>query len=294
MSGGTGLVGKSLVKKLREKGHSVRILNRKKSTDPNDFYWNLEEKFIDDKAFENLDSIIHLAGAPINKRWTNNYKKELFSSRIDTANLLKEYCIKNNVYFQSMISASGVNYYGTVTSDKIFEENSEIANHDFLAKLCIDWEKAAENFSDISGRVVCLRTAMVLSKNSGAFPLLKKTVDFNLGSAVGSGKQWMSWIHLEDLVNMYVFAVENSSVNGIYNAVADDIPTNKIFMKELAKVSNKFFFPVNIPSFILKLMLGEMSSILLEGSRISNKKIKSQGFDFQYTQFEKAFKNLVN
>lgn len=293
MSGGTGLVGKSLVKELTKKGHNVRILQRKETNNPNEFYWDLKSQFIDDKAFENLDCIIHLAGASISKRWTAEYKKELYSSRIDTANLLKKYCIKNNVQLQSFISASGINYYGTFTSDQILDENSGIIHKDFLANLCIEWEKAAENFSNISKRVVCLRTAMVLAKNEGAFPMLKKTVDFNIASAVGSGKQWMNWIHIDDLVKMYIFAVENENLNGNFNAVADEIPTNKNFMKSLAQISNKFFLPLNVPSFVLNIIFGEMSEIILEGTKASNKKIKSQGFDFKYSAIEKAFKDLI-
>lgn len=293
ITGGTGLIGKSLVKKLKEQNHNVKILTRKKTENPEEFYWNPEEKFIDEKAFENLDSIIHLSGANISERWTESYKKQLFSSRIDSANLLKEYCKKRNIHLKSFISASGINYYGTFTSDQVLDENSGILKHDFLAKLCVEWEKAAEDFSEISDRIVCLRTSMVLAKNGGAFPMLKKTVDFNIGSAVGSGKQWMNWIHVEDLVNMYIFVLENSELNGKFNAVADEIPTNEMFMKTLAKVSKKFFLPINVPSFVMKLAFGEMSSIILEGTRASNEKIKSNGFEFKYDKVKKAFEDLM-
>jgi uncharacterized protein (TIGR01777 family) len=293
ITGGSGLIGKTLVEKLREKGHEVRILTRTKSDHPNHFYWNLEDRFINDEAFKNLDSIIHLAGATISERWTDSYKKELFTSRIDTANLLKDYCLKHKTHLKSFISASGINYYGTFTSEKILTENGGIIHPDFLSKLCVDWEKAAENFSDISDRIVCLRTSVVLAKDGGAFPLLKKTVDLNIGSGVGTGNQWMSWIHLDDLVEMYVFAIENPEIKGNFNAVADDLPTNKIFMKKLSKLSNKFFLPMNVPSFVLKSIFGEMSSIILEGTRASNEKIKSQGFDFKYSKIEKAFESLL-
>lgn len=293
ITGGTGLVGKSLVAKLQAKGHQVRILTRTISEKPNQFYWNLKEKYIDDQAFLNLDTIIHLAGASISERWTEAYKKELFTSRIDTANLLKEYCIKNNVQLQSFISASGVNYYGTFTDDTILEENSPVLKDDFLAQLCVAWEGAADDFKEISKRVVIVRTAVVLAKNGGAFPMLKKLVDYNIGSAVGTGDQWMNWIHLDDLVNMYIFAFENEAMVGNFNAVADDIPSNKTFMKKLAQISHKFFLPINVPAFVLKLVFSEMSEIILKGTRVSNKKIKSQVFDFKYDTIEKAFKNLV-
>ncbi|MBU4537825.1 MAG: TIGR01777 family oxidoreductase [Weeksellaceae bacterium] len=292
ITGGSGLIGKSLVKKLRERNHTVRILTRSNVIKLDEFQWNIAEQLIDDKAFENLDAIIHLAGASISKKWTVKYKKELFTSRIDAADLLKKYCIQHNIRLKSFISASGINYYGTFTSDQILDENSGIIKNDFLSRLCEEWEKSADSFFGIADRTVCLRTSMVLAKDGGGFPILKKTVDFNIGSAVGSGKQWMNWIHIEDLVNMYVFALENPQIKGKLNAVADEVPTNEKFMKTLADISGKFFLPINVPAFVMKLVFGEMSSIILEGTRASNKKIKSLGFDFQYSELEKAFESL--
>ena len=293
ITGGTGLVGTALVKKLEERNHTVRILTRSESEEENEFYWNIAEKKIDDKAFENLDCIIHLAGANISERWTDDYKKELYSSRIDSAHLLREYCVEKGIHLKSFISSSGVNYYGTFTSDLILTEDSEIVENDFLAKLCVAWENAADQFESIAERVVCLRTAVVLSRKGGAFPLLKKTVNLNIGSGVGTGKQWMNWIHIDDLVNMYMEAAENTSINGKYNAVADEIVTNEVFMKKLAKAADKFFLPFNVPPFVMKSVFGEMSSIILEGTRADNKKIKSQGFEFKYSTVDEAFKNLV-
>ena len=293
ITGGTGLVGTALVKKLEERNHTVRILTRSESEEKNEFYWNIAEKKIDDKAFENLDCMIHLAGANISERWTDDYKKELYSSRIDSAHLLREYCVEKGIHLKAFISSSGVNYYGTFTSDQILTEDSEIVENDFLAKLCVAWEHAADQFASIAERVICLRTALVLSRKGGAFPLLKKTVNLNIGSGVGTGKQWMNWIHIDDLVHMYVEAAENTSINGKYNAVADDIPTNEVFMKKLAKAADKFFLPFNVPPFVMKSVFGEMSSIILEGTRADNKKIKSQGFDFKYSTVDEAFKNLV-
>ncbi len=293
ITGGSGLIGRYLVKELRAKKHEVRILSRTKSDRPEQFYWNLEGNYIDEKAFENIDSIIHLAGATVSERWTNDYKKELYSSRIDAANLLLDHCKKKNIHLKSFISASGINYYGTFTSDKILREDSGILHHDFLADLSVEWEKAAEKFQEISDRVVCLRTSLVLAKNGGAFEPLKKLVDFNIGSAIGSGDQWMNWIHIEDMVKMYVFAVENSDLKGSFNAVADEVPTNADFMKTLAKVSNKFFLPINVPAFVFKVIFGEMSAILLTGTRASNEKIKSAGFDFKYSHLDKTFENLI-
>ncbi|MBD8018389.1 TIGR01777 family oxidoreductase [Kaistella pullorum] len=293
ITGGSGLIGQSLTNALRGRNHNVRILSRQESSKPDVFQWNPAENHIDERAFENLDSIIHLAGASISKPWSAKYRKELYESRISTAALLKKYCERLNVRLTSFISASGVNYYGTFTSDRILTEDDGVIKKDFLAKLCEDWEAAAYEFADISDRVVCVRTAMVLAKNAGAFQLLKKSVDYYAGAATGSGQQWMNWIHLEDLVNLYVFAVENKVVSGNFNAVADDTVRAKDFTKSLAGAAKKPFLPFNVPSWTLKLALGEMSSIILEGSRVSNKKIKSLGFDFKFSTVDKAFKDLV-
>ena len=268
ITGASGLIGKSLVKKLIERGHSVNILVRKKTNEPNEFLWNLEENFIEDEAFFGVESIIHLAGATIAKRWTNKYKKELYTSRIDTAKLLKKYALKHHLQLKSFISASGVNYYGTFTSNEILTEDTPIKKLDFLAELCKNWEEAA-------------------------FEPLKKITDLNLASAIGSGDQWMNWIHIDDLVELYVMAVENQEMNGSYNAVAEEIPSNKNFMKELARKSKKLFIPIPVPRFLIKLMLGEMSTIILEGCRVSNQKIKSLGFEFQYPHLEETFENLL-
>ena len=293
ITGGSGLVGQVLVAQLTQSGHAVRILTRKNTANPTEFQWDLTKNYIDGKAFENLDAIIHLAGANISQRWSESYKKELFSSRVESAQLLKEYCVKHDVQLKAFISASGINYYGTFTSDRILTEKSGIIQTGFLTRLCEEWEAAANSFSEISNRVVCLRTAMVLAEDGGAYPLLKKVADFNLSSAIGSGTQWMNWIHAEDLAAMYVFALGNSAVSGAYNAVADEIPTNRVFMKKLASVNGKFFLPVNIPAFVMKSVFGEMSSIILEGTRAGNEKIKSLGFDFKYAKIEDAFQALI-
>ncbi len=293
ITGATGLIGKSLVKKLEKEGHIVNILTRKKTNNPNEFQWNQDKNFIEDEAFHDVESIIHLAGATIAKRWTTNYKKELFSSRIDTAKLLKTYCDKHNLRLKSFISASGINYYGTFTSNEILTEEMPIKKLDFLAQLSKDWETAAYEFTGIADRVVCLRTSMVLAKEGGSFAALKRLANFNLASPVGSGDQWMNWIHIDDLVNMFASAVENNNINGNYNAVADELVSNKNFMKKLAKKCKRLFIPIAVPEFVIKLLLGEMSSIILEGTRASNQKIKSEGFVFQYDTLDKTLESLI-
>ncbi|MDO5616792.1 MAG: TIGR01777 family oxidoreductase [Cruoricaptor ignavus] len=293
ISGGSGLIGSKLINELRKKGHQVKVLVRRTPKQENDFFWDYRNKIIDDEALDNVDCIIHLAGANIGKRWTTAYKKEIIDSRIDSANFLLEKCKEKQISLNSFISASGINYYGTFNSDKILTEENGILHNDFLSQVCDLWEKAAFGFSDISERIVILRTAPVLAKNGGSFQKLKNISDFHLASGIANGKQWFSWIHINDMVNLYLEAVENPDMKHIYNAVADETPTQKEFMKTLASVNKKLFFPINVPSFIMKIAFGEMSEIILKGSRISNEKVKSLGFKFQFPKLKTALEDLL-
>ena len=290
LTGGSGLIGSALVKKLIDNGHQVRILTREKEVQHPFYNWNIDK--IDEKVFENLDGIIHLAGASISKRWTKSYKKEILNSRVDTANLLYKYVEKLKPKLKFFISASGTAYYGQITSDKIFTEN-DAPHNDFLGSICVDWENAAYQFQDFDARVVCLRTSLVLAKQGEGFKLLKKPIQMGVGANLGNGKQWLPWIHLDDLVQMYVDAVENSTINGSYNASSPEMINHTTFNHILAKNMNKPFFMPNIPSFMMRLVLGEMSDLVLKGSRIDPAKIEKEGFRFKYPTLEKALKELL-
>ncbi|RRT94639.1 TIGR01777 family oxidoreductase [Empedobacter falsenii] len=290
LTGGSGLIGSELTKILIENGHQVRILTREKQIEHPFYHW--EKDTIDEKVFENLDGIIHLAGSLIAKRWTNSYKKEIFSSRVDTANLLFEYVKKLEIPLKFFISASGTAYYGQITSNKIFKESDE-PNIDFLGKVCVAWENAAYQFEKIGARVVCLRTSLVLSKNSEGFKLLKKPIQLGVGANLGNGKQWMPWIHITDLIQMYAEAVDNDKIKGSYNASSPQYINHSEFNHTLARKMNKPFFIPNIPAFVMKLALGEMSSLVLNGSRIDATKIQETGFKFQYPTLEKALEELI-
>ena len=291
ISGATGLIGQNLVQKLKSKSWEVRTLSRKQSE--SHFYWNPENAEIDEKAFENLDAIIHLAGAPISKIWTNSYKKELYESRVNSAELLFETARKLNVPLKTFITASGVNYYGTQTTDIVYEETHPFAD-DFLGNLCFNLEQTAKKFESMGTRVCAVRTAAVLSPNGGMLkeliPLAKKF----LLSPLGSGQQFLPWIHIEDMVNIYIHLLENENLSGAFNASATERITNKEFTFALAESLNKkVVFPA-VPGFILKTVLGEMSSIILEGSPVSNSKIKNSGFEFQFEELKPALKDLLH
>ncbi len=290
LTGGSGLIGSELTKKLIEKGHQVRILTREKEIEHPFYHWSKDK--IDEKVFENLDGIIHLAGSSISKRWTKSYKKEILTSRVDTANLLYQYVKKLNLNLKFFISASGTAYYGQRTSDQIFIENDKSYN-DFLGSVCIEWENGAYQFQDFGARIVCLRTSLVLAKNGDGFKMLKKPIQLGVGANLGDGKQWLPWIHMDDLTQMYVDAVENTHLNGSYNASAPENLSHQAFNQLLAKKMNKPFFMPNIPAFVMQAVLGEMSDLVLKGSRISPVKIIKTGFQFKYPTLEKAFDDLL-
>ncbi len=290
LTGGSGLIGSELTKILIDHGHQVRILTREKEVEHPFYHWDKNK--IDEKVFENLDGIIHLAGSLIAKRWTSSYKREIFSSRVDTANLLFDYVKKLKVDLKFFISASGTAYYGQITSNTIFKETDE-ANTDFLGKICVAWENAAHQFEEIGTRVVCLRTSLVLSKKGEGFKLLKKPIQLGVGANLGDGKQWMPWIHIDDLLQIYLNAVENIEMKGSYNASAPENVNHSTFNHTLAKKLNKPFFLPNIPAFMMKIALGEMSDLVLKGSRIDVEEIQQTGFEFQYPTLEEALNDLL-
>lgn len=286
ITGGTGLVGSRLTELLLEKNHEVVILSRNPK-EQNEFKWDIKNDFIDDKAFENIDYIIHLAGAGIaDERWSDKRKKVIIDSRVETANLLFKKVKELNLDLKGFISASGSGYYGAVTSDKIFKETDKAGN-DFLGEVCQKWEDAAHQFKALKIPVTILRTGIVLSKTGGALEKMKRPII----SPLGSGNQYLPWIHIDDLAEMYIYTIENN-IEGVFNAVAPEHHTSKTFSKALAKNINRPFIGVNVPSFALKLMFGDMSQILLKGSRLSSKKIEKNGYPFRFKTLNKALSNL--
>ncbi|SEB44542.1 hypothetical protein SAMN04489761_0761 [Tenacibaculum sp. MAR_2009_124] len=288
ISGGTGLVGKKLQSLLKSNGHEVNILTRnpKKS---NEFSWNIKESFIDENAFTNVTHIIHLAGAGIaDKRWTEKRKQEIIDSRVLSANLIFQYVKKLKLKLHGLISASGIGYYGAHTSDIIFKENDAPYN-DFISKVCIEWENAAKQFEALNIPVTILRTGVVLSKKGGALAKINTPLFL---SALGSGSQYFPWIHIDDLCNIYTDSIDNPKLSGIYNCVTNEHQSNISFTKILAKTTGKFLFPLNVPSFVLKTILGELSIILLEGSRISANKIESI-YNFKFPNLKEALEDLL-
>lgn len=286
ITGGTGLVGKRLTDMLVDKKHEVVILSRNPKND-NEFKWDVSSNYIDEKALIHTDYIIHLAGAGIaDKRWTEKRKQVLIDSRVETANLLYNKIAALKINLKGFISASGIGYYGAVTSDTIFEETDKVGS-DFLGNVCHKWEQAAHQFSAKNIPVTILRTGIVLSKEGGALEKMKTPVI----TPLGSGKQYIPWIHIDDLCNLYIAAIEDNLI-GIFNAVAPEHHTSSSFSKALAKSIKRPFLGIGVPSFILKILFGEMAVILLKGSRISTKKTEKNINSFRFSKLQKALSNL--
>ncbi|MGB5262709.1 MAG: TIGR01777 family oxidoreductase [Lutimonas sp.] len=294
ITGASGLVGKSLCNLLSENGYEVCTLSRTSNSSSKfrTFEWDIEKGSIEEGALKNVDSIVHLAGAGIgDQKWTDQRKKEIVDSRVDSAKLLLNKCKEQHIKPKAFISSSAVGWYGGVTTEKICIESDPYYN-DFLGNTCKVWEDAADEFSELGSRVVKLRTGVVLAKNGGALQKLVPLVKSGFGSAVGTGKQYMPWIHIDDLCNMYLKALQDEKLSGAYNAATNDFQTNRSFMKTLAQVLNKPFMMPKVPGFILKLMLGEQAVIILEGSRVSADKILKNGFEFQYPELDGALESL--
>ena len=295
ITGGTGLVGKYLSKKLIEKGYVVATLGRqsKKQSDIPNYTWNIEKNELENNALENVDYIIHLAGANIGeRRWTSKRKKEIVDSRIKSSQLIFQKITENKHQLKAFISASAIGYYGAITTDKIFVETDQ-ASQDFLGETCRLWEEAANSFEYLGIRTVKIRTGVVLTYQGGALAKMITPVKVGLGASIGSGKQYMPWIHIDDLCNIYIKAIEDNNMQGAYNAVAPEHKTNREFSETLTKVlKKKVWFP-NIPATILKIIFGKMSEIILNGSRVSSNKLIKEGFQFKFPDLNSALVQLM-
>jgi len=295
ITGGTGLVGRFLCKKLKDKGYSVAILGRtsQKVAEITTYTWDIEKNEIEKEAIEKADYIIHLTGANISEsRWTAKRKKLIIDSRVKLAQLIFEKLKENTNQVKAFISASAIGYYGTISTDKIFSETDVPAN-DFLGETCRQWEQSADRFEQLGIRVVKIRTGVVLAKQGGALAKMITPIKLGIGSAIGNGRQYLPWVHIEDLCDIYIKAIEDTQMNGAYNAVAPDHKTNRDFTETLAHVLRKPFWFPNIPAIVMKIIFGKMSAMLLKGSRVSSEKIKNAGYKFKFAKLEGALVNLL-
>jgi uncharacterized protein len=296
ISGGTGLVGKALTKRLIAEGHKVRILSRnpQPSAQIKSFYWNVEKNEIDETAFDGVEHIVHLAGSGIaDRRWTDERKINIIESRVNSMKLITDVVKRKNIKLKSFVGASAIGIYGMTTSEKIFIETDKGQN-DFLSNTCVRWENSYHDIQILSDKSCIVRIGVVLSKDGGALKRLLPLFQLGLASAVGSGKQYFPWIHIDDLVSVFYEALFNKNYSGVFNAVSVEEATNQSFSKQLAKaLSRPFFFP-NVPAFVLKIVFGDMAGVLLEGSRVSSQKLIKLGFQYKYPALPEALMEIVS
>lgn len=295
ITGGTGFIGTHLTKLLRAEGFNVTHLSRTVSGNESvkTYKWRPTQGYIEDGAIEQADYIIHLAGAGIaDKRWTEERKKVILDSRVKSAGILfkKASVIQHKV--KAFISASAVGYYGTITSEKIFTETDSPGN-DFTAYVCKSWEEAADRFLMLNMRTVKIRTAIVLGPDGGALQKIALPVKYYAGAPLGTGNQYFPWIHIDDVCRVYLKAIKDDTMLGSYNAVAPHHITNRDLIKTIAKVLDKPLILPNVPSFAIKLALGEMGNAVLNGSRVSCEKLRQSGFTFQYPELIQALEDCL-
>ena len=295
ITGGSGLLGKAITKKLIAQKIEVVHLTRSKNSASGvkTYEWDWENNSIDEACFNGVTHIIHLAGAGIAENpWTMKRKRTIVKSRVLTARLIYQKIIQLNLPIKAFISASGIGYYGAITNQKIYTEQDD-PHTDFIAQCCIQWEEAADLFNEKT-RVVKLRLGIILDKNEGALAKILSIIKKGIGAPIASGKQYMPWIHIEDTVDLFIYCLMNENLNGVYNGVAEQHVNNKELTKSLASANKKKIWLPNVPAFIMKGIYGELADILIHGVRVSNKKIMDTGFKFKFKSLEKAFHNIYN
>lgn len=296
ITGATGLIGEEIVKLCHERSIRVSYLTTSKSKIQKEeyykgFYWNPKTGDIDKTCFNDVDAIIHLAGATVSKRWTEPYKKEILNSRKETTQLLVNSLKGENHHIKQVVSASAIGVYPD-SQINYYDEDFNTKETSFLSKVVCIWEHEVDAFTKLNIEVSKIRIGLVLAHQGGALQEIVKPIKFGLGAAFGDGKQWQSWIHINDLANMFLYVLQHK-LQGVYNGVAPNPVTNQELTKTIANVLNKPLFLPNIPKFFMKLVLGDMHTLLFESQRVSSKKIEKQVFYFKYNYLKPALEDLL-
>ena len=296
ITGATGLIGTKLTADLHAAGHKVHFLTTRDSklidnSNHRGFLWNPSKGELDTNCLEGVETIVHLVGATVSKPWTKAYKQEILDSRIATMKVLADHLQGEQHQVKYFVSASGISIYPDSLTATYTEDNTEVAPS-FLGDVVVKWESAAEQFADLGMKVAKVRTAVVLDASQGALPQIAKPAKMGVGSALGSGKQWLSWIHLDDISGIYMHIIENG-LSGVYNGTAPEAATNLEFTKAVAAQLGKRIILPAAPSFVLKLALGERASLVLEGQRVSAAKISEAGYQFRFPDLTSALADLL-
>jgi hypothetical protein len=290
ISGGSGMIGHRITQFLELNGYTVAWLSRSEKNQKT-FIWDVKKGTIDPEAIPWSNAIIHLAGTGVaDKRWTQERKKMILISRVEGTRLLYSAIEKSERKPDTFISASAVGYYGFNTGTQLLEEDHQ-SGDDFLAEVVIAWEKEVKKMEDLDLRTVLLRIGIVLAKDGGALPEMMKPP---VAAPLGKGDQWMSWIALDDLAKMFVFALEKTTLQGVYNAVGPNPATNQELTKAAAKVKGKPYIGIGVPEFLLKIVLGEMAAMVVGGNRVSSQKIQKAGFEFECPELAPALKHIYH
>lgn len=296
ITGATGLIGQELVELLLQNNHIVHYLSTspnkiKNATNYYGFYWNPAEGKIDENCLEGVDTIVHLAGASISKRWTKSYKQELIESRILSANLLFNLLKKSQHQVQHFISASGTAVYPDCNT-AVYDESSTQKDDSLLGNVVLKWEESANQFQKLGLKVTKMRTGVVFTAKGGALLEMIKPIKMCVGSGFGSGKQMQSWIHLTDLANLYYWVIQ-AKIEGIINAVAPNSISNQDLTKAIAQQLHRPLFLPNVPQFVMKLILGDMHILLFNDKKIIPQRSLSLGFHFQFETAQKALQTEI-
>ena len=293
ITGASGLIGQALQKSFAEKGHDLLLASRKEATDDQHIQWSIEDGFAEPEKLEGIDAVVHLAGESVSGlRWTDEKKKAIRDSRVlgtrnvvDAISKLKD---KPKVF----VAASAIGFYGERGDEEVTE--SSAAGDNFLAEVSKAWESESRRAEDAGIRTVLLRTGIVLSKDGGALATMLTPFKLGVGGVVGSGKQWMSWISLDDHVAAINYAIENENLRGAVNSVSPNPVTNEEFTKTLGEVLYRPTF-LPLPEFAVSMVFGEMGdALLLTSTKVLPKRLEGVGFEFKYPELKAAIQNAVN
>lgn len=291
VTGATGFIGTALCAALLEHGHALTLFTRGSPRNANTgtkrwLHWTPGTLRDWDASIDGVDGVINLAGEPIaEKKWSHTQRRRIEKSRIDATQCLVQACAKAKQRPQFLLNASAVGYYGPRGDDIVTEEAPP--GDDFLGLLCQAWEAEAQKAEELGMRAVRLRTGIVLGPGGGALAKMAEPFKFYMGGPLGSGKQWMSWIQLEDLIRLILLLIDNPLAQGPFNATAPNPVQNKEFSTTLGKVIHRPSW-VPVPAFLLKLALGEMAEMLLTGQRAVPAAAEKLGFKFRYPELGEA------
>lgn len=296
ITGGTGVIGRRLTQLLRQQGFQVSLLSRsaKALPDVTIYQWDIKKAQLDPQAIATADYIIHLAGEGIaDGRWTDARKDEILTSRTQSTELIAKALRETKHHVRAFLGASAIGYYGGDTNDRPLVETTE-GGTDFMAQVVRAWERSEDQVAALGIRTVKFRIGVVLMADGGALPKLAQPIRLGAGAPIGSGQQYISWIHLDDLCQLFITALTNESWRGVYNAVAPTPVTNETLTRAIAQVLHRPLLLPNIPAFAIKLAFGEMGIVVTGGNYVLNKRITDEtAFRYKYADLTNALEDLL-